>query len=44
MNMKQCIIMGDMNINLLKFESQNKTERYLDIIFYQLEFPVQPQH
>jgi len=30
---KQCVIMGDMNIDLLKFESQNKTERYLDNIF-----------
>jgi len=30
---KQVIIMGDFNINLLKFGSHNKTSDYLDNIF-----------
>ena len=31
---KHCVIMGDMNIDLLKFGSHNKTSDYLDNIFY----------
>ena len=30
---KKCVIMGDMNIDLLKFESHRKTNNYLDNIF-----------
>ena len=30
---KKCIIMGDMNIDLLKYDSQDKTKNYLNTIF-----------
>ena len=30
---KQCMIMGDMNIDLLKFETHLRTNEYLDSIF-----------
>ena len=30
---KSCIIMGDMNVDLLKFETHIKTNEYLDNIF-----------
>ena len=37
---KQCIIMGDINIDLLKFETHPKTETYLDSIFCNGYLPV----
>ena len=30
---KHCLIMGDMNIDLLKFETHTKTDDYLDNLF-----------
>ena len=37
---KQCIIMGDMNINLLKFDTHSKTNDYLNNIFSHGFMPV----
>ena len=37
---KKCVIMGDMNIDLLKFESHRKTNEYLDNIFAHGFLPV----
>jgi len=37
---KQCIIMEDINIDLLKFETHPKTETYLDSIFCNGYLPV----
>jgi hypothetical protein len=37
---KQCIIIGDINIDLLKFETHPKTETYLDNIFCNGYLPV----
>jgi len=31
--MEHCVIMGDMNIDLLKFETHLKTSNYLDNLF-----------
>ena len=36
----KCVIMGDMNIDLLKFESHRKTNAYLDNIFAHGFLPV----
>ena len=37
---KHCIVMGDMNIDLLKFETYKKTDNYLDNIFSNGFLPV----
>ena len=37
---KQCVILGDMNIDLLKFETHTKTGHYLDNIFCNGFLPV----
>ena len=37
---KQCMIMGDMNIDLLKFETHLRTNEYLDSIFANVFLPL----
>jgi len=36
---KHCVIMGDMNIDLLKFEAHLKTSNYLDNLFQNVFLP-----